>query len=76
MAALLSQYNLTSYLCGIPRFDKRCFNQVISQQVEAMALYSASAENREIVVCFFLFQEIGDSPSRMQYKVTDHLVSL
>jgi hypothetical protein len=41
--------------------------KLISQQVETMALYSASTENREVVVCFFLFQEICDSPSRMQY---------
>uniref|UniRef100_A0A7N2REG5 Uncharacterized protein n=1 Tax=Quercus lobata TaxID=97700 RepID=A0A7N2REG5_QUELO len=40
-----------------------------------MALYSASIENLEIVDCFFDFQETNESLIKMQYPVTDLLVS-
>lgn len=46
-----------------------------SQLVKAMARYSASAEERETVVCFFDFHEINESPRKMQKPVTDLLVS-
>ena len=42
-----------------------------SQAVVAMALYSASAEDRETVACFLDFQEIRESPRKMQNPVTD-----
>jgi hypothetical protein len=40
-----------------------------------MALYSASAEDLDTVVCFFDFQEIKELSRKMQYPVTDLLVS-
>lgn len=41
---------------------------------EAIALYSASEEDRDTVLCFFDFHEIGEFPSRRIYPVTDLLV--
>jgi hypothetical protein len=76
MAALLSQYNFADCGCGIWRSANSCFNQVISQQVEAIALYSASAEERDTIVCFFVFQDIGELPRSMQYPVIERRVSL
>jgi len=43
--------------------------------VEAIERYSASAEDLKMVVCFLDFQEISDSPKKMQKPVTDLLVS-
>ena len=40
-----------------------------------MALYSASAEDRDTVFCFFDFQEISESPIKTQNPVVDRLVS-
>ena len=40
-----------------------------------MALYSASAEDLDTIACFFDFQEINESPRKMQYPVIDLLVS-
>ncbi|KAJ0924720.1 hypothetical protein HanRHA438_Chr04g0151641 [Helianthus annuus] len=45
----------------------------ISLTVDAMALYSASAEERETRDCFFDFQEIGAPPKRRRYPVLDRL---
>jgi hypothetical protein len=74
MAALLSQYNFTGCGCEIWRSANSCFNQVISLQVEA--IYYASAEERDTVVCFFVFQDIGELPISIQYPVTERRVSL
>jgi hypothetical protein len=76
MAALLSQYNFTSCGCEIWRSANSCFNQVISQQVEAIALYYTLAEEQDTVVCFFVFQDIGELPRSIQYLLTEHRVSL
>ena len=76
MAALLSQYNFVDCGYGIRRFANSCFNQVISQQVDAIALYSASAEEQDTVVCFFVFQDIGELPRSMQYPMIERRVSL
>jgi hypothetical protein len=43
--------------------------------VDVIALYSASAEDLEIVVCFFDFQEIKELSRKTQYPVTDLLES-
>ena len=48
---------------------------MISQVTLAMALYSASAEERD-TVCYFLdFQEINESPRKTQKPLIDLLVS-
>lgn len=76
MAALLSQYNITTCECFTFKSSSKYFSQVILQQVVAIDMHSALAEDRETVVCFFVFQEISDSPSIMQYPVIDLQVSL
>lgn len=43
--------------------------------VAAMARYSASAVDLDIVDCFLAFHEIKESPKRMQKPVMDFLVS-
>ena len=40
-----------------------------------MALYSASAEDLDMVVCFLDFQETKESPRKMQKPVVDLLES-
>jgi hypothetical protein len=44
---------------------------MISQQATAMARYSASADDREMVCCFLDFQEMRESPRKVQKPVTD-----
>lgn len=46
-----------------------------SQEVAASALYSASVEDLLTVTCFLDFQEINQSPMKMQNPVIDLLVS-
>ena len=40
----------------------------------AIALYSASADERDTVVCFLVLQEMGDPPKEMKYPLMDFLV--
>jgi len=40
-----------------------------------MALYSTLAEDQETLDCFLDFQETKESPMKIQYPVTDLLVS-
>ena len=40
-----------------------------------MALYSASAEEQDIVICFLDFHETKESPRNMQKLVVDFLES-
>ena len=42
---------------------------------DAKALYSTSSEDLETVACFLDFQEIMESPRKMQNPVMDILVS-
>jgi len=46
-------------------------NQTISLVVDAMTRYSISVDDWEIIDCFFLFQEIRESPKKIQNPVTD-----
>ena len=50
--------------------------QINSLIVAAKARYSALAEDRATVVCFLAFQEIKDSPKKMQNPVTKRLKSV
>lgn len=43
--------------------------------VPGRARYSASAEERDVVDCFFDFQETKESPRKIQKPVTERLVS-
>ena len=79
IATLLSQYNLVGCvycICVILRSIRSCFNQVISQQVVAINLYSASTNECETIVCYMVFQEINDCPSNMHYRVINWLASV
>ena len=49
-------------------------SQRISLTVAAIALYSASAEERDTTDCFFVRQEMGAPPNEMKYPVQDRLV--
>jgi len=46
-------------------------NQTISLVVDVMARYSASVDDSETIDCFLLFQEIRESPKKIQNPVTD-----
>ena len=74
-AAWLSNKNLAGCECSIPRSCKMYWSQVISQQTDAMEPYSASALERETMICFLVFQEIRECPRKMKYHVADRLVS-
>lgn len=54
-----------------PIESSNLLNQTISIIVGDMALYSTLVEDLDITVCFFLFQEIRDSPKKMQNLVVD-----
>lgn len=65
-ADLLSQYNVTGERDVILKSLRRAKSHVISQQESAIALYSASAKDLEIVDYFLLFHEIKENPSSTQ----------
>ena len=50
-------------------------NQTNSPTTFLIALYSASADDKDIVVCFFDFQPIGLSPRNSIYPLKDSLES-
>ena len=50
-------------------------SQTISLVTVAMALYSDSTEDLDTTCCFLHFQEIKESPRKMQKPKTDLLVS-
>ena len=66
MAESLSQNNNVASLVLISKSRNNCLNQIISQVVEAIAIYLASAEDRDIVACFLDFHETRESPRNMQ----------
>lgn len=70
-AALLSQFNRVGGIFFKPRSFSNTDNQVNSHVVRAMALYSASAEDLEIIDCFLDLPEIGDFLKKMQYHMVD-----
>ena len=48
--------------------------QISSLVTVAVDLYSTSAKDQDTVLCFFIFYEIGESPSVIKYPVKEHLV--
>ena len=70
---------VTKQQCFSIMIDLKILNklriQTISQVEIVIVLYSASAEDLEIVDCFFDFHETSESPMNIQYPVTDLLVS-
>jgi hypothetical protein len=61
--------------CVIPRLDKIPLIHFDSHVAAAMDLYFASADERDTVCCFFVFQEIGELPSNTNHPVTERLVN-
>ena len=61
-AAWLSQNNDAGLECLIPMSLNKCRSHNTSQTVTAMALYSSSANDLEMVLCFLDFHEIKESP--------------
>lgn len=64
-AALLLQNRIHGELDATPMSCNTPTIQVISHHVDFMALYSASADERNIVFCFFVFKEIKESSNLM-----------
>ena len=71
----MSQKSNPGYGWWTSKSFNRASNQVISQTVKAMALYSASAKDLETIDCFLDFHEINESPKNTQNPVVDLLVS-
>lgn len=76
IAELLSQKTKVGWSDCTPKSLSNCLNQIISLVTDPIALYSASVELLETVVCFFDFQEIKESPRKTQNHVTDLRVSI
>ncbi|XP_026425207.1 uncharacterized protein LOC113321512 [Papaver somniferum] len=60
--------------CRTPKSPSNCFNHFNSHVAASMDLYSASAELRETVGCFFVFQDTGEFPRRTNHHVNERLV--
>ena len=65
-AALLSQCSNVGFGCNIWRSFNNDRNQDNSQHVPIIALYSASAEESDIVFCLFVRQETSEEPKKTQ----------
>lgn len=50
-----------------------CWSHVNSAANEAMALYSASVDDLDMVFCFFDFQDMSEFPRKMMNPVVDLL---
>ncbi|KAJ0510573.1 hypothetical protein HanIR_Chr11g0542321 [Helianthus annuus] len=75
MAALLSQFSVTGKATLILSSLRTFISHKILQEALHMDLYSASADERETMLCFLLFQETREFPRKIQYPVTDLLLS-
>lgn len=75
MADWLSQYTSIGDELVMVKSLSNLFSQVNSPTTFLNDLYSASADDKEIVSCFFDFQLIGLFPSKIKYPLTDFLES-
>ncbi|XP_060965284.1 uncharacterized protein LOC115719959 [Cannabis sativa] len=73
--ALLSQNRVEGSRMLMLNSLMREWSQANSKAVLAMALYFASADDRDTVCCFLDFQEMSEFPRNMQYPDMDLLVS-
>ena len=73
-AAWLSQYSCIGWVGYIRMEAKNDLIHSKSLVTVAMALYSASAEERDTVVCFLVRQDMGDPPNEIKYPLRDFLV--
>ncbi|KAF5804110.1 hypothetical protein HanXRQr2_Chr05g0193371 [Helianthus annuus] len=64
LTAKLSQKSCVALFCSTFSSFRSHRSQRISLTVDAMARYSASAEERDTTVCFFDFHDTGDPPKR------------
>lgn len=64
MATVLSQKIKAGEVTETLNSVNNCVNQTISLVTAARLLYSASAEDREIVFCFLDFQDIREEPRK------------
>lgn len=71
IAAWLSEKRTASPGCGTRKSVNNWWSQISSLTIETRAQYSASADDRKIVVCFLAFQEIIESPRKTQNLITD-----
>ena len=63
-------------MCSIQKSRRREINQTNSKVTLAIAWYSASADERDTMLCFFDFHKISDSPRNTQKPLVDLFVSL
>lgn len=71
IAAILSQRRGIGVISKISNSKSNQLKQANSEHTQHMDRYSASVEEREIVACFFDFQEIGLPSIVMKYPLTD-----
>ena len=71
----MSQKRKLGYGWWTSKSFNRASNQVISQTIKAMALYSVLAENLETIDYFLDFHKTNESPKNTQNPVVDLLVS-
>ena len=67
----LSQYIGVGWEGETPISASNQRNQIISLVVDVIAWYSTSVEDWETIDCFLLFQEMRESPKKIQKPVTD-----
>ena len=65
-ALWLSQYNTAGRVQSTLKSFSKYVSHCSSQVVEASALYSASDDDRDTVLCFVVFQETRDFPMKKQ----------
>lgn len=68
-AETLSQCNVGAEGREICRSLSKCRSHSTSEAVSAMALYSASVDDRETEVCFLELQEMGQLPRKITKPV-------
>jgi len=54
-----------------PNEARKSLTHTSSLTADVRERYSASADDRETVVCFLVFQDIGEPPSLIKYPVRD-----
>ena len=75
MALWLSQNNTGSLEHWMWRSLRRYRSHWSSQVAEARARYSASEDDLEIVICFFVLQEIRECPIKKHWPKMERLLS-
>ena len=74
-ATLLSQQREFACLCSNPKVLSNAMSHTFSLVTVAIALYLDSTEDQDTTYCFLHFQEIKESPKKIQKPKMDLLVS-